>query len=85
MKRIVGTCSSILYFGIARYRELDVDIGVQGDGIIIRLCRHTINGIQVRLFHHIDRQIVRGRPFTLFITAHSLDELEICVVASGNR
>ena len=84
MKRIVGTYSSILYFGIARYRELDVDIGVQGDGMIIRLCRHTINGIQVRLLYHIDRQIVTGRPFIQFITVHSLDELDICVVVSGN-
>ena len=85
MKGIVGTYSSILYFGVIRYREWDVDIGVQGDRVVIGVRQYPISGIQVRLFNHIDRQIVPDHPFTQFITAHSLDELEVCVVASGNR
>ena len=85
MMGIVGAYSSILHFGVTKYREWDVDIGVQGDGVVIGVRQPPVNGIQVWLFNHIDRQVVPVHPFTLFITAHSLDELEVCVVASGNR
>ena len=58
MRDAGGVTIPATLLGVIGYGERDVDIGIQGDRIIIYIGQHPVNVVPIRLFNHIDRQVV---------------------------